>query len=286
MKNLILASRPRTLILSVLPPLVAYQYAHTMFGATNWVYALLAVTSALMIQLATNYFNDLIDFQKGADLKRVGPVRVITAGLVEAATIKRWAITALVVAFITGIPLILKGGPVILILGLLSLYLAYGYTGGSLSLAYRGLGELFVFLFFGLFAVMGSIYIFAEKLDLNSFLIGSAYGFLAMTFISINNLRDRSEDMLVGKRTLATKMSYETYQLFVLATILLPHLLLGVAAGGPVWANLSLFPGLLLTKILFQSKGPELNAGLKLAGIHILAFSLLLCVDMYYENLS
>ena len=146
MKTLILASRPRTLILSVLPPLVSYQYAHFVLGSSAWVFAALAITSALMIQLATNYFNDLIDFQKGADLNRIGPARVTSLGLVTPATIKRWAYTALAIAFLTGIPLILKGGPVILVLGLVSLYLAYGYTGGHLSLAYRGLGELFVFL--------------------------------------------------------------------------------------------------------------------------------------------
>lgn len=286
MKNFILASRPKTLILSILPPLVSYQYAHYAFGATSWTLALLAMTSALMIQLATNYFNDLIDFQKGADVNRIGPVRVITAGLVSPQTIKKWAFTALGIALLTGIPLIVKGGPFILILGLISMYLAYGYTGGKLSLAYRGLGELFVFLFFGLFSVLGSIYIYAGKLDLNSVLLASSFGFLSMTFICINNLRDREEDQKARKMTLATRMSLSSYQLFLVLTILLPHLLMIFAARGPAFANVGLLPAFFLIKTIYQSRGPELNKGLKGAAVHILIFSIFICLDLYYENLS
>ncbi|MBC7397941.1 MAG: 1,4-dihydroxy-2-naphthoate octaprenyltransferase [Bdellovibrionales bacterium] len=285
MKNFILASRPKTLVLSVLPPFISYQYAHAAFGSSSWGLALLAMTSALMIQLATNYFNDLIDFQKGADLIRIGPVRVTSTGLVKASTVKKWAFTALGIAFLTGIPLIIKGGPVILILGIVSMYLAYGYTGGKLSLAYRGLGELFVFLFFGLFSVLGSIYIYAGKLDLNSVFIASAFGFLSMTFICINNLRDREEDLKSSKLTLATRMSYESYQLFLILTILLPHVLLFLACRGPAWSNLSLLPALFLIATVCRSKGEELNKSLKLAALHIIIFSAMVCLDIHYENI-
>ena len=286
MKNFILASRPKTLILSILPPLISYQYARITFGSTTWGLALLAMTSALMIKLATNYFNDLIDFQKDADLNRISPVRVITAGLVSASTIKKWAFTALGIALLTGIPLIVKGGPFILILGLISMYLAYGYTGGKLSLAYRGLGELFVFLFFGLFSVLGSIYIYAGRLDINSVLLASAYGFLSMTFICINNLRDRTEDLKAFKMTLATRMSYSSYQIFLVLTVLLPHLLLIISCKGPAWANLGLVPALFLIKTVYEAKGQELNRGLKGSALHILIFSAFLCLDLFYENLS
>lgn len=286
MKNFILASRPKTLLASVIPPLVAYAYYMSTATESAALYLCLAVLGALFIQLATNFFNDVIDFQKGADKKRVGPTRVSAAGLVDIKTVRLWAIICVSIAALCGIPLIFRGGWPFLVLGIVSLYLTYGYTGGKVSLAYRGLGELFVFLFFGLFSVMGSYYLFSLQVNWGAFILASIFGLLATTFICINNLRDRETDAEVGKRTLATKFSVPAYQMFILVTIFGPYFLLHYFRDLKMiyWVFLGLLPALKLTQITFKKKGAELNDGLKFSGIHLIVFSLLLSFTFIYES--
>lgn len=287
MKNFILAARPKTLLAGVIPPLVAYTYFMSMKEGSAVIYLLLAVFGALFIQLATNFFNDVIDFEKGADQKRVGPTRVTQAGLVDIKTVKKWAIACVILAALCGIPLIIRGGWPFLVLGLISLYLTYGYTGGKVSLAYRGLGELFVFLFFGLFSVMGSYYLFSLKLNWGAVILASAFGLLATTFICINNLRDRETDKEVGKMTMATRFSVRTYQLFTIATIFVPYLLLHYFRDLQMiyWVFLAVLPAIKLTKITLTKSGAALNEGLKFSGIHLVVFSLLLSFTFIYESL-
>jgi 1,4-dihydroxy-2-naphthoate octaprenyltransferase len=287
MKNFILAARPKTLLAGVIPPMVAYAYYLSQSKQSEVLYLALAVIGALCIQLATNFFNDVIDHEKGADKKRVGPTRVSAAGLVDIKTVKRWAFTCVGISAVCGIPLIIRGGWPFLVLGLISLYLTYGYTGGKVSLAYRGLGELFVFLFFGLFSVMGSYYLFSLDVNTGSLILASVFGLLATTFICINNLRDRETDMEVGKMTLATKLNVKTYQIFILATIFVPYLLLHYFRDFKMiyWVFLALIPAIKLSVITFKKKGAELNEGLKFSGIHLIVFSALLSFTFIYESL-
>lgn len=287
MKNFILAARPKTLLAGVIPPLVAYAYYLSQATESSLIYLVLAVFGALCIQLATNFFNDVIDHEKGADKKRVGPTRVSASGLVDIKTVKTWAYACVGIAALCGIPLIVRGGWPFLVLGLVSLYLTYGYTGGKVSLAYRGLGELFVFLFFGLFSVMGSYYLFSLQVNPGSFILASIFGLLATTFICINNLRDRETDMEVGKMTMATKTSVRTYQLFILATIFVPYLLLHYFRDFKMiyWVFLALIPALKLSIITFKNKGANLNEGLKFSGVHLIVFSALLSFTFIYESL-
>ncbi len=286
MKNFILAARPKTLLAGVIPPMVAYAYFMAN-GSGAGLYLVLAVMGALFIQLATNFFNDVIDHEKGADKKRVGPTRVSASGLVDIKTVKKWAIACVVLGALCGIPLIIRGGWPFLVLGLISLYLTYGYTGGKVSLAYRGLGELFVFLFFGLFSVMGSYYLFSLKVNTGSFILASIFGLLATTFICINNLRDRETDTEVGKMTLATKLGVKTYKFVILATIFVPYLLALYFKDFKMiyWVFLALIPALKLSKIALTKKGAELNEGLKFSGIHLVVFSALLSFTFIYESL-
>ncbi len=286
MKNFILATRPKTLLAGVLPPLVAYAYYVSPGRESQVLYLALAVFGALFIQIATNFFNDVIDHEKGADKKRVGPTRVSASGLVPVATVRRWALTCVAAGALCGIPLILRGGWPFLVLGLISLYLTYGYTGGKISLAYHGLGELFVFLFFGLFSVMGSYYLFALRLDAGSFVLASAFGLLTTTFICVNNLRDRETDQEVGKRTLATKMGPRAYQALILLTIFAPYLLLHYFRDLALiyWVFLGLLPAFKLTRIVLTEKGPNLNEGLKFSGVHLIVFSVTLATALVYEN--
>lgn len=287
MKNFVLAMRPKTLLAGVVPPLVAYAYFYGRTGETQIIYLALAVMGALFIQMATNFFNDVIDHEKGADHKRVGPTRVSASGLVEIKTVRTWAICCILLGALCGVPLIFRGGLPFLALGLVSLYLTYGYTGGKVSLAYRGLGELFVFLFFGLFSVMGSYYLFALNLDFKVFNLAAIFGLLATTFIGVNNLRDRETDKEVGKMTMATRMSPQAYKLVILLTIFLPYLLLHFYREQRLiyFVFIALAPALKLTSIILTKKGAQLNEGLKFAGIHLVVFSLLLGVTFIYERL-
>lgn len=286
MKNFILATRPKTLLASVIPPMVAYAYFMASTSDSAGIYLALTVAGALFTQLATNFFNDVIDFQKGADAKRVGPTRVSASGLVDIKVVRQWAIFCVAIAGVCGIPLIIRGGWPFLVLGLVSLYLTYGYTGGKVSLAYRGLGELFVFLFFGLFSVVGSYYLFALKVNTGAFILASVFGLLTTTFICINNLRDRETDKEVGKMTLATKFSVKAYQAFTIATIFVPYLLLHYFRDLKMiyWVFLAIIPAIKLTKITLTKKGAELNEGLKFSGIHLIVFSALLSFAFIYES--
>jgi 1,4-dihydroxy-2-naphthoate octaprenyltransferase len=286
MKNFILAARPKTLLAGIIPPIVTYVYFHsfTHSHAISWL--ILCVTGALAIQLATNFFNDIIDHKKGADAKRVGPTRVSAAGLVDLKTVELWAWSSVVAAGVIGIPIIIRGSWPFIILGLVSLYLTFGYTGGKVSLAYRGLGEIFVFLFFGLFSVLGSYYLYALKLDTGAFYLAAIYGLLTTTFICINNLRDRETDAEVGKKTLATRMSARNYRLFTLATIFVPYVLLFPFCEYdylPVMV-LALVPAAKLTMITLKKSGADLNEGLKFSGIHLVLYSVLLCGVFIYGN--
>jgi 1,4-dihydroxy-2-naphthoate octaprenyltransferase len=287
MKNFILAARPKTLLAGVIPPVVSYAYFLSQRSPPALVYLVLSVLGALFIQLATNFFNDVIDHEKGADAKRVGPTRVSASGLVDINTVRLWAKSSLVLGAICGIPLIIRGGWPFLVLGPISLYLTYGYTGGKVSLAYRGLGELFVFLFFGLFSVMGSFYLFALRLDWGSFILASAFGLLTTTFICINNLRDRETDREAGKMTLAVKLSEKSYKALILGTVFGPYLLLHYFRDFEMiyWVFLALLPGVKLSQIALLKKGAELNEGLKYSGIHLIVFSALLSFVFYYESL-
>ncbi len=286
MKNFILAARPKTLLAGIVPPLVSYFLfrSHEHGEAIPWL--ILCVAGALSIQLATNFFNDVIDFKKGADQNRVGPIRVSAAGLVDIKTVELWAWVCVVLAGLIGIPIIYRGGWPFIVLGLISLYLTFGYTGGKVSLAYRGLGEIFVFLFFGLFSVLGSYYLYAKTLAPEAFTLSAVFGCLTTTFICINNLRDRDTDTVVGKRTLATRMKPLSYRAFTLGTIFLPYALLIHFGGYPLIPimGLALIPAIVLGRITLKENGAALNQGLKFSGIHLVVFSLLICGVFIYGH--
>lgn len=287
MKNFIMASRPKTLLAGIIPPAVSYIYFMSIYGNISIYYFMLCFAGALFIQLATNFFNDIIDHEKGADKNRVGPTRVSAAGLVDLKTVKIWAYSCVILAALCGVPIIIRGGLPFVILGLMSLFLTYGYTGGKVSLAYRGLGELFVFLFFGLFSVVGSYYLYALELNLHVWVLAFMFGSLTTTLIGINNLRDRETDVLVGKRTLATRFTRRQYQGFIAFTIFFPYLLsIFFLEYQLIYIIvLALIPAIKLTKITFTAQGAELNEGLKFSGIHLLIFSALLSVSFIYGNI-
>ncbi len=199
------AARPKTLCASVSPVILGSILAFSQ-GAFQPLLFLFTLITALGIQVSTNLANDYFDFLKGADTAdRKGPLRVTQAGLVSLYTMKKAILTSLSLTAFTGLYLSLYGGIVIAGLLILSLLLAVLYTAGPYSLAYLGLGDLFVFCFFGPVAVLGAYYLQTAQFSLDAIFIGLGIGAISTAIICVNNLRDMEEDALVGKKTLAVR---------------------------------------------------------------------------------
>ena len=160
MKALILAARPKTLPAAVCPVVAGSALAWRLTHQFSWLLAVCTLLSTIAIQVATNYFNDAVDAAKGADTSaRLGPVRATASGLVSRKTMMLAGCIAALVAAAFSVPLIMERGWPIVVIGVVSLFFSYGYTGGPWPLAYRGLGEVFVMLFFGLVAVTGTVFV-------------------------------------------------------------------------------------------------------------------------------
>jgi 1,4-dihydroxy-2-naphthoate octaprenyltransferase len=202
----LLAARPKTLTAALVPVLVGTALAAALGDHVRWDLAAAALGGAGAIQIGTNLYNDLLDHERGADTQgRLGPVRVTQAGLLTPGGVRLAAAASFVVAVACGIPLVLAGGWPILLLGLLSLVFGYAYTGGPFPLAYHGLGELFVLLFFGFGAVGGTYWLHAGRLAPEVTVAGTQIGLLACALLAVNNLRDVAEDARSRKHTLAVR---------------------------------------------------------------------------------
>jgi 1,4-dihydroxy-2-naphthoate octaprenyltransferase len=213
-------------------------------GVFKLLPALAALVGALLIQVATNLANDAIDAKKGADNEaRVGPVRVVQAGLLSATAVWRatWGVMAMALA--VGVYLVAVGGWPILVVGLLALFLAIGYTGGPFPLAYLGLGDVFAFLFFGPIAVAGTVWVQAGFLSVDALWAGVGVGALVTAILVVNNLRDRDTDLVAGKRTTAVRFGVRWTQHFFRALFFLAVLVpaLGVLVLG--WSFWTLVAG-------------------------------------------
>lgn len=202
----ILAARPKTLVAAAAPVLVgAGLAAHDDAFAVLPVLA--ALLGALLIQIGTNLANDYYDFVRGADTHaRVGPMRVTQAGLLTPESVRRGMILVLAAAVLPGAYLVAVAGWPIVWIGLVSLACAVLYTGGPAPLAYHGLGDVFVFVFFGLVAVGGTYYVQAGTWPVGAWLAGAGVGALSTAVLVVNNLRDIDTDAVAGKRTLAVRL--------------------------------------------------------------------------------
>jgi 1,4-dihydroxy-2-naphthoate octaprenyltransferase len=221
----ILAARPRTLGAAVVPVIAGAALA-TGTGAFDTAATILIIICAVLIQIATNFFNDAIDHAKGADTaERLGPVRVTSAGLLSARAVLTMGFIVLVLAVLFSLPLVLRGGWPILALGAVSLLLTYAYTGGPLPLAYLGLGELFVIIFFGLASVAGTFYLNTLEISVSALLAGLQIGLHSSVLLAVNNLRDIDGDRAVGKMTLAARFGINFARRENAALVLAPFVL-------------------------------------------------------------
>ena len=290
LRTWLMAARPRTLPAAVAPVLVGTAAAvYSTEGDRFRVAAFLAaLVGSVFIQIGTNLANDYSDARRGADtVDRLGPVRVTAAGLVAPRRVLVATWLAFGVAVACGIYLTVVAGPVILLIGALSILAGVLYTGGPRPYGYEGLGELFVFLFFGLVAVNGSYYVQVEDLDGLALGLSVAVGLLSAAILVVNNVRDIETDRRVGKRTLAVRLGRaRTRRLYVALVygafvVLLVTLALN---GGPWWTLIGLGSALLVARptraVLTRTDGPSLNSALAGTGALLAGFSLLVSTGL------
>lgn len=195
------AARPKTLPAAVIPVLVGSALAYR-WGYFSWVPAMVCLVFALLVQIGTNFANDYGDFVNGADQPdRLGPRRAVAAGLIQPAVMAQAAIGVFVIAFLCGIGLVWLRGWELLPIGIASLLFGWGYTSGPYPLAYHGLGDVFVFVFFGLVAVGGTFYVQSGVLVWAVIVAAVPVGLLATNILVVNNLRDVETDARAGKKT-------------------------------------------------------------------------------------
>lgn len=229
MKNWILAARPKTLFASISPVLLglalAYHYQHEL----NFLVSVLTLLCTICLQIASNLANDYLDFMRGIDNnERTGPVRATQAKLISPAHMKSALLITLALALLFGSYLMFVGGWPIIIVGIFSMYFAYGYTGGPFPLSYNALGEVAAFIFFGPVAVLGTFFLQTQFINFHAFLLGTAAGSIAATILAINNLRDMKSDALSQKKTIALIFG-ETFQRRLCLSLITTSILIIIA---------------------------------------------------------
>src|SRR5437899_7472872 len=212
------AVRPATLNASIAPVLAGTAIA-VHDGGARWAAGIGALVVAVGIQLGVNFANDYSDFVRGADANRVGPVRAASSGVVDPGQVRWAAIAAFGVAGVAGLSLSLSVDVRLLVVGAACLLAGWLYTGGPRPYGYLGLGEVFVFVFFGLVATVGTVYVETGRVTTLSVLMGCAMGFLATAVLVLNNLRDIDTDAAAGKRTLATRLGRQNTRILLLVLV-------------------------------------------------------------------
>jgi 1,4-dihydroxy-2-naphthoate polyprenyltransferase len=283
LKLWLLAARPRTLPAAIAPVLVGTALAGSedVFRVLPFVAALVA---SVFIQIGTNLSNDYSDARRGADTEdRLGPVRVTAGGLMPPKRVLVGTYVAFAIAVAAGLYLAAEAGWELLVVGVASILAGVLYTGGPRPYGYEGLGELFVFVFFGLVAVAGSYYVQTEELRWEAFALAVPVGLLAAAILVVNNVRDVDTDRRAGKRTLAVKLGRERAR-----RLFTGMLVVAFAAPAATWALGGLSAWLLLTlaalplvpplieTVSTRTDGPALNGALAATGRLLAVFSVLL----------
>jgi 1,4-dihydroxy-2-naphthoate octaprenyltransferase len=292
-----LAARPKTL-----PAAAAPVIAGTAVALREGVFspgpALAALLGALLIQIGTNFANDVFDYKKGADTsERLGPLRVTQAGLLKPKQVFTGMWITFGLAVVVGIYLLAVAGWPVVWIGLFSILAGIAYTGGPFPLGYNGLGDIFVFIFFGLVAVCGTYFVQAAAVVPPGIVSAGAVwaaipiGFLATAILVVNNLRDIETDMKAGKKTLVVRFGATAarieYDVMVGGAYLCPLLmwLTGNASPWVLLTWLTLYRAIPLIKLIYTEKGRALNKGLAGTGRMELEFAILLALGLVIESL-
>ena len=278
MKHWIMAARLRTLPAAIAPVLLGWSICESK----HTLAAIAALMGAILIQIATNFANDYFDFVNGADTEdRIGPTRATQAGLIKPHQMK-WAF---IITFALTLPIIgyltIRGGMPIIWIGVASIASGILYTGGPKPLGYMGLGDIFVFVFFGPIAVAGTDYVQSLTWSWDGILLGSACGLLSTAILVVNNLRDRETDSVVGKNTLAVRFG-ETFVrveytlCFVLTAAIIVYF--GLKRPWAFIALLSLLPSIPLQQSMWSESGRALDPNLGKTAKILVLFSIVFSI--------
>ncbi len=284
----IAAIRPKTLPAGILPVMVGSAAAYHDNGFA-YLPALLALVCAILIQILTNFINEIYDFRKGADTaERLGPLRTVASGIISETVMVKASILVASVTFALGLWLVWISGWVILLIGLLSLLMAWAYTGGPYPLAYKGLGEVFVILFFGIAAVMGTYYVQIGDWSFDTLLLALSLGLLSSNLLSINNIRDIKTDIKAQKRTIATRIGRKNAETVLgfqtLLSYIFPIILYFRGFSYPIVLPLLTLPlALTLLKNVKIRQGKELNVSLQDSAQLLVIFGLMLTIAIVFS---
>lgn len=266
----VLATRPRTLPAALVPVLVGSSIAiHD--DKFKPLAAVVALVCAILIQIGTNFVNDLYDFLHGTDKKdRIGPKRVVTSGLISIPEMKLGIVFVFGLSFVLGMYLVHLAGWEILLLGVISILAGIAYTAGPFPLAYNGLGDIASFLFFGLIGTVGTYYVQANEISPFAFWSSIPVGALITNILVVNNYRDREEDQSNGKNTLAVLLGEKFARLQYVFFMIVSYAILFVVYftyKSSIWVFLPLISlplSVKLIKMIFTLRGSELNKTLEL----------------------
>jgi 1,4-dihydroxy-2-naphthoate octaprenyltransferase len=287
MNSWVLASRPATLPAAVAPVLVGSALA-AGDDVFRWDAFIVILFAALAIQIGVNFANDLADARSGADTEaRVGPQRAVASGLLNPSQMKRGIALAFGLAVVAGLYLVWLGGWVILVIGMVSIIAALAYTAGPIPYGYYGLGEVFVFVFFGLAATVGTRYVYDRTAPAEAWWAAVAMGLLASAILVANNVRDVHTDAAAGKRTLAVMIGDDAGRRLYAAMVAGAFVTIAVAVlvgALPTWALLALVAipraGVLVRTMFAATSPPALIGVLKGTAQLQLVFALLLSVGI------
>lgn len=284
MNRWVIGARLRTLPAAVVPVAIGAAVGAGQHGARWWTVAPALIVS-LALQVGVNYANDYSDGVRGTDDERVGPVRLVAGHLATAGSVKRAAFAAFGTAAAAGLALAATTSWWLVAVGAASVLAAWFYTGGSHPYGYLGLGEVFVFVFFGLVATVGTTYVVLERIPAIAWWLGSGAGALACSLLVVNNLRDIPTDGLVGKRTLAVRLGdARTRGLYVALVTLAFIVLIPVAVDDRAWVLIALGASIVAVApvrlVLRGATGRDLIAVLGATGKVQLAFGSLVTIGL------
>ena len=283
----IIAFRIKTLPAAISPVLVGTALAFKMSNNFNLVTFLSILSASILIQIGTNLSNDLSDFLKGADTKdRLGPIRVAQSGLLTTDKLKLGIIISFSLAILFGFYLVTIGGYIIILIGLLSIISGILYTSGPYPLGYNGLGDIFVFIFFGIIAVMGTYYLQTLTINVESLICGIIMGSLSTAILVVNNIRDVITDADSGKNTLAVKLGLTFSKIEFLIMVFLPYILslylyLLINDMGIFLSFFTLPISFNLIYQIFNKVGDQLNGVLVKTARLLFIYSLLLTIGLF-----
>jgi 1,4-dihydroxy-2-naphthoate octaprenyltransferase len=256
----VLGARVKTLPAAVAPVLVGTSFAPSI----NWINASLALIVSLSLQIAVNFSNDYSDGIRGTDANRVGPTRLVASGLASAKAVRTAAFAAFTTACISGTLLSINTTLWLILVGLISVLAAWGYTGGKKPYGYLGFGEFSVFIFFGLVATIGSYYVQTQQINWEIVLLSIPIGSLSCAILVINNLRDRPLDEVAGKKTLAVKLGDQKTRYFYGFLLIITQLsvLMAISINRKIALVMICLPLVykVLMRVLRGGKGEELIA--------------------------